>query len=131
MMKFPYGICDFYQIVTENYFYVDRTDRIRMIEEAGKQLLFLRPRRFGKSLLVSTLQAIEELKIFFANVPYDLHLKNEIYYQSIFFAIFQLLGFNIEAEIKTNRGRIDVVVDLPEMIYLFEFKLFGSIEISG
>lgn len=73
-------------------------------------------------------RVLEELKIFFANVPYDLQLKNEKYYQSIFFAIFQLLGFNIEAEIRTNRGRIDVVVEMPETIYLFEFKLFGSKE---
>jgi len=55
-MKFPYGICDFYQIITENYYYADRTDRIPLIEEAGKHLLFLRPRRFGKSLLLSTLE---------------------------------------------------------------------------
>ena len=56
MIKFPYGLCDFHKIVSEGYFYVDRTDRIRLIEEAGSQLLFLRPRRFGKSLLLSTLE---------------------------------------------------------------------------
>ena len=55
-MKFPYGICDFYEIITENYYYADRTDRIPLIEEAGKHLLFLRPRRFGKSLLLSMLE---------------------------------------------------------------------------
>jgi hypothetical protein len=55
-MKFPYGICDFREIITENYFYADRTDRIPVIEEAGKHLLFLRPRRFGKSLLLSMLE---------------------------------------------------------------------------
>jgi len=55
-MKFPYGICDFYEIITEAYFYADRTDRIPLIEEAGKHLLFLRPRRFGKSLLLSMLE---------------------------------------------------------------------------
>jgi len=55
-VKFPYGICDFYQIITENYFYIDRTDHIRLIENTGKQLLFLRPRRFGKSLLLSMLE---------------------------------------------------------------------------
>ena len=54
-MKFPYGVSDFYQIVTEGYFYVDRTDRIPLLEDLGKQLLFLRPRRFGKSLLLSML----------------------------------------------------------------------------
>ncbi len=55
-MKFPYGICDFYDIITEDYYYADRTDRIPLIEEAGKHLLFLRPRRFGKSLLLSVLE---------------------------------------------------------------------------
>ncbi len=55
-MKFPYGISDYYEIITENYFYVDRTDKIHQIEKAGKYLLFLRPRRFGKSLLLSMLR---------------------------------------------------------------------------
>ena len=55
-MKFPYGVSDFYQMVTEGYFYVDRTDRIPLLEDLGKQLLFLRPRRFGKSLLLSMLE---------------------------------------------------------------------------
>ncbi len=56
MIKFPYGISNYYRIVTENYFYVDRSNHIRLIEEAGDQLLFLRPRRFGKSLLLSMLE---------------------------------------------------------------------------
>ncbi|MCX6031230.1 MAG: AAA family ATPase [Chloroflexi bacterium] len=55
-MKFPYGVSDFYQMVTEGYFYVDRTDRIPLLESLGKQLVFLRPRRFGKSLLLSMLE---------------------------------------------------------------------------
>ena len=54
-MKFPYGISDFNKIITEDYFYCDRTDRIRTLESAGNSLLFLRPRRFGKSLLLSML----------------------------------------------------------------------------
>ena len=55
-MKFPYGISDFHKLVTGGFFYVDRTDHIRRIEDAGEQLLFLRPRRFGKSLLLSMLE---------------------------------------------------------------------------
>jgi hypothetical protein len=55
-MKFPYGISDFYKLITEGYFYQDRTDSIPLIEAAGSQLLFLRPRRFGKSLLLSMLE---------------------------------------------------------------------------
>ncbi len=54
-MKFPYGISDFKKIINNGYFYVDRTDRIPMIEDTGDHLLFLRPRRFGKSLFLSML----------------------------------------------------------------------------
>lgn len=56
MLIFPYGISNFYRIKTGNYFYVDRSNHIRLIEESGDQLLFLRPRRFGKSLLLSMLE---------------------------------------------------------------------------
>jgi hypothetical protein len=56
MIKFPYGFSDFYLLRTENYFYIDRTTHIKFIEEAGNQLLFLRPRRFGKSLVLSMLE---------------------------------------------------------------------------
>ncbi|WP_133511588.1 AAA family ATPase [Candidatus Thiosymbion oneisti] len=60
-MKFPYGISDFDALITEKYYYVDRTDRIPLLEDAGKQLLFLRPRRFGKSLLLSMLENYYDL----------------------------------------------------------------------
>ena len=56
MIKFPYGNSDFYKIITEDYLYIDRTNRIPLIEEVGDALLFLRPRRFGKSLLLTTLE---------------------------------------------------------------------------
>lgn len=55
-MNFPYGVSDFYKIRTRNQVYIDRTDRIPLLEEAGDSLLFLRPRRFGKSLLLSVLE---------------------------------------------------------------------------
>ena len=55
MLKLPYAIRDYYKLITEGYFYVDRTDRISVLESLGKELLFLRPRRFGKSLWLSTL----------------------------------------------------------------------------
>ncbi len=60
-MRFPYGLADFRKIREGGYFYVDRTDRIALLEEAGSQLLFLRPRRFGKSLWLSTLENYYDL----------------------------------------------------------------------
>ncbi len=55
-MKFPYALTDFATLIQEGYFYQDRTDRIPQLEEAGRQLIFIRPRRFGKSLLLSMLE---------------------------------------------------------------------------
>jgi len=49
MLKFPYGISDFAKLIEEGYWYVVRTDQLPLIESTGEQLLFLRPRRFGKS----------------------------------------------------------------------------------
>ncbi|MBF0210638.1 MAG: AAA family ATPase [Desulfamplus sp.] len=54
-MRLPYGISDFREVVLKNYFYCDRTDLISNIEK-DKFQLFLRPRRFGKSLLLSMIE---------------------------------------------------------------------------
>ena len=54
-MKFPYGISDFKTVIDEGYFYCDRTDKIRLLEHTKSQL-FIRPRRFGKSLVLSMLE---------------------------------------------------------------------------
>ena len=55
MINFPYGMSDFRQIITEDYFYCDRTGVIPLLER-GRTQLFMRPRRFGKSLLLSMLE---------------------------------------------------------------------------
>jgi len=54
-MKYPYGISDFKKINTRNFFYCDRTDKIPLLEKSDS-LLFIRPRRFGKSLVLSMLE---------------------------------------------------------------------------
>ncbi|MBC2724580.1 MAG: AAA family ATPase, partial [Desulfosporosinus sp.] len=60
-MRFPYGVCDFNKIITDKLFYCDRTDRIASLENTGYYLLLLRPRRFGKSLLLSMLENYYDL----------------------------------------------------------------------
>ncbi|MCO6493673.1 MAG: AAA family ATPase [Phaeodactylibacter sp.] len=57
MAKIPYGISNFSDLATQGYFFVDRTNYIEQLEKLGeKYLIFLRPRRFGKSLWISILQ---------------------------------------------------------------------------
>jgi len=56
MMKIPYGESNFTTIIKGGYFYQDRTEYIRYLEEkTPKYIYYLRPRRFGKSLFVSLL----------------------------------------------------------------------------
>jgi len=56
MKKIPYGISSYETIKTDNYYYIDKTKYIEIIENYGSRyLFFLRPRRFGKSLFVSLL----------------------------------------------------------------------------
>ena len=73
-------------------------------------------------------EVMEGLKCFFENIPYDLQVKYEKYYQSLFYSIFLMLKARVSAEVRTARGRIDAVVETPKFVYLFEFKLRGTSE---
>ncbi|WP_018337484.1 ATP-binding protein [Butyricimonas synergistica] len=55
-MKYPIGIQSFDQLIEDGYVYVDKTDMIYSLVKEGKIYFLSRPRRFGKSLLVSTLK---------------------------------------------------------------------------
>jgi hypothetical protein len=66
------------------------------------------------------------LAVFFANVPYDIQLKHERYFQTIFHVIFTLIGVSIGSEVRTEKGRIDAVAVTDRFIHLFEFKIDGS-----
>ena len=57
IMKYPIGIQDFESIINGGYTYVDKTALIYRLVTEGKIYFLSRPRRFGKSLLVSTLKA--------------------------------------------------------------------------
>ena len=57
IMKYPIGIQDFEKIIKGNYVYVDKTALIYRLVTEGNIYFLSRPRRFGKSLLVSTLEA--------------------------------------------------------------------------
>ncbi|MEZ4825936.1 MAG: AAA family ATPase [Bacteroidia bacterium] len=56
MKKYPIGIQDFSEIRTGDYLYVDKTRQVYELAESGKYFFLSRPRRFGKSLLLSTLK---------------------------------------------------------------------------
>ena len=53
MLKIPYGISDYRTLKEEGYYYVDKTMYLEKLENTKKQLIYLRPGRFGKSLFTS------------------------------------------------------------------------------
>lgn len=54
---YPIGIQNFEKIRNEGYYYVDKTALIYRLVKTGSYYFLSRPRRFGKSLLISTLEA--------------------------------------------------------------------------
>jgi predicted DNA-binding protein YlxM (UPF0122 family) len=66
------------------------------------------------------------LKGFLASIPYDLHMSGEKYYQNIFYFVFNLVGLRLNAEVHTNRGRIDAVIEGKDTILIFELKVDKS-----
>ena len=58
MQKLPIGIQHFENIRFKNYLYVDKTKQILSLIENGECYFLSRPRRFGKSLTLSTLEAM-------------------------------------------------------------------------
>ena len=63
------------------------------------------------------------LKTFFAAVQYDVAVDTEGRFQLLFYSVFLLLGVRVEAESRTNDGRIDAVIREGDCIYIFEFKM--------
>ncbi len=73
---------------------------------------------------------IEALKVYYANIDYDIKNKDEKCYQLIFYLIFTNLNFRVTTEVKTNKGRMDAVIETQKYIYIFEFKVDQSADIA-
>lgn len=58
----PYGVYDYERLRTGNFIYIDKTKYIKILEDTAMYILFTRPRRFGKSLFVSTLENYYDIK---------------------------------------------------------------------
>lgn len=58
MKNLPIGIQTFSTLIEDNYLYIDKTKEILLLIKTGQAFFLSRPRRFGKSLLVSTLKEI-------------------------------------------------------------------------
>ena len=60
--RLPYGMMNFADIRLDNYYYVDKTRFIPLIEQADRFFFFIRPRRFGKSLTLNLLRQYYDVR---------------------------------------------------------------------
>ena len=71
---------------------------------------------------------LTRLQAFFADFPYELSDSTERHYQVVFYLVFKLMGQFTEVEVRSARGRADAVVKTKDRIYVFEFKLEGTVD---
>ena len=117
----PYGIADFETIITQGFYYVDKTQFIPLLESQPRNLFFTRPRRFGKSLLLSMLRCYydcrkkDDFNRLFGDLWIGQHpTDNQGRYQILYLDFSQVGGdmAHIEERFDSYCGkRIDTFVD--------------------
>ena len=67
--------------------------------------------------------ALRRLQTFLSTIPYCDNTGYEGHYQQMFYIIFSLLGSFVDVEVRTPRGRVDVVLRTKTTLYVMELKL--------
>jgi Predicted AAA-ATPase/PD-(D/E)XK nuclease superfamily len=139
MKKLPIGVQHLPKFQQNNYIYVDKTTLIHQLITSTEICFLSRPRRFGKSLLDSTMKEIflgnrALFKGLWIEDQWDLAhnqyekdaRRNERFYHSIIHWMFKYLGVHVQSEVRSAQGRSNSVVQTPTHVYIFEFKFNKS-----
>jgi hypothetical protein len=71
-------------------------------------------------------QAVDLLKQLFAHIPYQLHIKEEKFYHALLQIACSAAGIKAQSEYSTSHGRIDLIMELPQCLYVAEIKFNSS-----
>lgn len=71
---------------------------------------------------------MERLRSFLSDCPYEMARDIEMHYQNVLFIVFRLVGLYTQVEYRTSQGRIDLVLQTSDYVYVMEFKLDGTAE---
>ncbi|MGL4851533.1 MAG: PD-(D/E)XK nuclease domain-containing protein, partial [Phocaeicola sp.] len=86
---------------------------------------------FVEELMEQDIEAcMVRLQTFFATIPNTLQNKTEKHFRTALYILFSLMGQYVEAEVNTSMGRIDMVLQLTDAIYIFEFKVDKSAQVA-
>ena len=70
--------------------------------------------------------ALRRFQTFLSTIPQCDNTKYEGHYQQVFYIIFSLLGYYVDVEVRTPRGRVDIVLRTKTTLYVMELKLDKS-----
>ena len=138
-LKMPYGISNYEELVTENYYYVDKTKYIEKLEELPeKRIMFLRPRKFGKTLFTSVLEnyydknKIDSFEKLYGNTYIG---KNPTKLKNSYCILrFNFSGINTENEETTMKGfkeKVTISIDGFTKKYGIEFYINPDQTVEG
>ena len=72
----------------------------------------------------------KSLKTLWANIPYSMHIAREAYYHSLLQNMCNLLGIDVQSEVLTSNGRLDLVIATKNRIFIFELKFKEAANIA-
>ena len=75
-------------------------------------------------------EALQMLQTFLSTIPQCDNTNYEGHYQQMFYIIFSLLGYYVDVEVRTPRGRVDIVLRTQTTLYVMELKLDRSAEVA-
>lgn len=133
MKKPPYGISNYEELIRDGYYYVDKTMYIEKLENLPeKRIMFLRPRKFGKTLFTSTLENYYDIKKaneferLFGNTYIGKHpteLKNSYYILK-----FNFSGIDTTNEETTMKGfKREVASSIKSFVDKYELDFYVNI----
>lgn len=80
--------------------------------------------RVYKSMRANNLdEALQTLKVYLASIPYVEHATSEGHYQTMLYVVFSALGLYVQMEVRTAKGRIDMVLGTKTDLYVVELKI--------
>lgn len=73
---------------------------------------------------------MQRMEIFFAGNDYQVAGKAELYFQNTLYVLFKLMGFYVDVERHTTDGRMDILIQTPDYIYILELKIDQSADVA-
>ena len=135
MKKIPYGITNYKTLIEEDYYYVDKTMYLEKLEDVGSVLVYLRPRRFGKTLFTSMMEYYYDVnsKDIYDNLFKDTYVyknptknKNNYYILKFDFSGISFYDETNEAAMKQFNFEVSTKISQFLNQYNISYKLYKT-----